>query len=120
MGDREEGPGAAALAGARAEQLPQRRLSQRRPAEARIYCLLPRGTLEPRAPGTPPSFPLLLQFTAGYSMVLNLLYTRSMEEARAFLDRSFSKYLGAGQGRVTQRLSVGPLARVVSDPEPAG
>lgn len=27
-------------------------------------------------------------------MVLNLLYTRSLEEARAFLDRSFSRYLG--------------------------
>jgi hypothetical protein len=53
-------------------------------------------------------------------MVLNLLYTRSMEEARAFLDRSFSKYLGAGQGRVTQRPSEGPLARVVGAPKPDG
>lgn len=38
-----------------------------------------------------------LQFTTGYSMVLNLLYTRTLEEARAFLDRSFAAYLG-GQG----------------------
>ena len=30
-------------------------------------------------------------------MVLNLLYTRTLEEARAFLDRSFAAYLG-GQG----------------------
>lgn len=30
-------------------------------------------------------------------MVLNLLFTRSLEEARAFLDRSFAAYLG-GQG----------------------
>lgn len=37
------------------------------------------------------------QFTTGYSMVLNLLYTRTLEEARAFLDRSFAAYLG-GQG----------------------
>ncbi|PSC72530.1 DEAD-box ATP-dependent RNA helicase chloroplastic isoform B [Micractinium conductrix] len=38
--------------------------------------------------------PLRSQFTTGYSMVLNLLYTRSLEEARAFLDRSFSRYMG--------------------------
>ncbi|KAL4443480.1 hypothetical protein ABPG75_011217 [Micractinium tetrahymenae] len=38
--------------------------------------------------------PLRSQFSTGYSMVLNLLYTRSLEEARAFLDRSFSRYLG--------------------------
>lgn len=34
------------------------------------------------------------QFAAGYSMVLNLLYTRTLEEARAFIDRSFSSYMG--------------------------
>ncbi|GAB4818573.1 hypothetical protein N2152v2_005619 [Parachlorella kessleri] len=33
------------------------------------------------------------QFSAGYGMVLNLLFTRGMAEARAFLDRSFSRYL---------------------------
>ena len=38
--------------------------------------------------------PLRSQFSTGYGMVLNLLYTRSLEEARAFLDRSFSRYLG--------------------------
>ena len=36
------------------------------------------------------------QFAAGYSMVLNLLYTRSLQEARAFIDRSFSTYMGEG------------------------
>lgn len=41
--------------------------------------------------------PMCLQFTTGYSMVLNLLYTRTLEEARSFLDRSFAAYLG-GQG----------------------
>ncbi|PRW05688.1 DEAD DEAH box helicase, partial [Chlorella sorokiniana] len=46
--------------------------------------------------------PLRSQFTTGYSMVLNLLYTRTLEEARAFLDRSFAAYLG-GQG-VQRRL----------------
>ncbi|KAI3428051.1 hypothetical protein D9Q98_006436 [Chlorella vulgaris] len=39
--------------------------------------------------------PLRSQFSTGYSMVLNLLYTRSLAEARAFLDRSFSRYLGS-------------------------
>ena len=38
--------------------------------------------------------PLRSQFSTGYGMVLNLLYTRSLEEARAFLDRSFSRFLG--------------------------
>jgi hypothetical protein len=28
-------------------------------------------------------------------MVLNLLYTRTLGEARAFLDRSFARYLGS-------------------------
>ena len=36
------------------------------------------------------------QFAAGYSMVLNLLYTRSVQEAREFIDRSFSTYMGEG------------------------
>ena len=34
------------------------------------------------------------QFSSGFSMVLNLLHTRSMEAARAFLQRSFDNYLG--------------------------
>ena len=38
------------------------------------------------------------QFTTGYGMVLNLLYTRSVPEAQAFLDKSFSRYMG-GLGR---------------------
>lgn len=33
------------------------------------------------------------QFAAGYGMVLNLLYTRSLQEAKAFIDRSFNSYL---------------------------
>lgn len=33
------------------------------------------------------------QFAAGYGMVLNLLYSRSLEEAKAFIDRSFNTYL---------------------------
>ena len=33
------------------------------------------------------------QFAAGYGMVLNLLYSRSLQEAKAFIDRSFNSYL---------------------------
>ena len=33
------------------------------------------------------------QFAAGYGMVLNLLYSRSLAEAKAFIDRSFNSYL---------------------------
>lgn len=39
--------------------------------------------------------PLTSHFTTGYSMVLNLLATRSLDEAKAFVQRSFSHYLGA-------------------------
>jgi superfamily II RNA helicase len=35
------------------------------------------------------------QFASGFGMVLNLLHTRSLEEARAFVQRSFNNYLGA-------------------------
>ena len=35
------------------------------------------------------------QFSSGFGMVLNLLHTRSMEAARAFVQRSFDNYLGA-------------------------
>ena len=35
------------------------------------------------------------QFSSGFGMVLNLLHTRSMDEARAFVQRSFNNYLGA-------------------------
>lgn len=34
------------------------------------------------------------QFASGFGMVLNLLHTRSLEEARAFVQRSFNNYLG--------------------------
>lgn len=54
-------------------------------------------------PPPPPPLPSL-QFSTGYSMVLNLLYTRSLEEARAFLDRSFSRYLGGMGAQVGSRL----------------
>lgn len=33
------------------------------------------------------------QFAAGYGMVLNLLHSRSLDEAKAFIDRSFNSYL---------------------------
>ena len=41
------------------------------------------------------------QFATSYGMALNLLFSRTMPQARAFLDRSFSRYLGgAGVVRV--------------------
>lgn len=33
------------------------------------------------------------QFAAGYGMVLNLLYSRSLQDAKAFIERSFNSYL---------------------------
>ena len=38
--------------------------------------------------------PLQSQFATGYNMAANLLRTRSLEEARAFIERSFGNYLG--------------------------
>ena len=38
---------------------------------------------------------LHLQFSTGYGMVLNLLATRTLAEARSFLDRSFARYMGS-------------------------
>lgn len=38
--------------------------------------------------------PLRSQFSTGYSMVLNLVATRTLQEARAFIERSFNNYLG--------------------------
>lgn len=35
------------------------------------------------------------QFSTSYGMVLNLLHSRSLAEAREFIQRSFSNYLGA-------------------------
>eukprot|EP00884_Botryococcus_braunii_P013752 jgi/Botrbrau1/22378/Bobra.0002s0055.1 len=43
--------------------------------------------------------PLASQFSTSYSMVTNLLSTRTLDEARAFISRSFNNYLG-GEGQV--------------------
>lgn len=49
--------------------------------------------------------PLRSQFTTNYGMALNLLWSRSMEEARNFLDRSYSKYLGGdGAQRIEKEI----------------
>jgi hypothetical protein len=37
---------------------------------------------------------LASQFCAGYGMALNLLHTRTMQQAREFVDASFASYLG--------------------------
>ncbi|CAG9467871.1 unnamed protein product [Pedinophyceae sp. YPF-701] len=38
--------------------------------------------------------PLQSRFAAGYGMVLNVLATRTLEEAKAFVERSFGAYMG--------------------------
>ena len=50
--------------------------------------------------------PLRSQFTTNYGMALNLLWTRTMEEAREFLDRSYARHLsGAGAARVQAEIA---------------
>ena len=39
--------------------------------------------------------PLRSRFGVGFGTALNLLATRSLDEARAFVQRSFANYLGA-------------------------
>jgi superfamily II RNA helicase len=41
--------------------------------------------------------PLVSQFTPSYGMVLNLLQTRALEEARALIERSFGQYIAMQQ-----------------------
>jgi hypothetical protein len=48
------------------------------------------------------------QFAAGYGMVLNLLYSRSLDEAKAFIDRSFNSYLSKVQHAQTYRCPLIP------------
>ncbi len=43
--------------------------------------------------------PLQSQFATGYNMAANLLRTRSLDEARAFIERSFGNYLGVSPAR---------------------
>jgi superfamily II RNA helicase len=50
--------------------------------------------------------PLRSQFTTNYGMALNLLWSRTMEEAKAFLDRSYARHLsGAGAARVNAEIA---------------
>lgn len=49
--------------------------------------------------------PLRSQFASNYGMVLNVLWSRTMDEAQDFLARSFSHYLGgAGAARVRKEI----------------
>ncbi|KAL6771020.1 CPLD46 [Auxenochlorella protothecoides x Auxenochlorella symbiontica] len=58
--------------------------------------------------------PLESQFSAGYSMALSLLATRSLPDARAFLHKSFLRYMGGAATR--QRLAeVAALERAAED-----
>ncbi len=50
--------------------------------------------------------PLRSQFTTNYGMALNLLWSRTMEEAKEFLDRSYARHLsGAGAARVNAEIA---------------
>jgi superfamily II RNA helicase len=46
--------------------------------------------------------PLISQFAPGYGMVLNLLQTHSLDEARALVERSFGQYLSSLRWRPQQ------------------
>ena len=46
--------------------------------------------------------PLVSQFTPSYGMVLNLLQTHSLDEARALIERSFGQYLSSLRWRPQQ------------------
>ncbi|KAL0037105.1 hypothetical protein WJX79_000589 [Trebouxia sp. C0005] len=54
------------------------------------------------------------QFAAGYGMVLNLLHSRSLDEAKAFIDRSFNSYL-TGEGREKRLADIEKCERGVQD-----
>ncbi|KAK9820466.1 hypothetical protein WJX72_010660 [[Myrmecia] bisecta] len=54
------------------------------------------------------------QFTAGYSMVLNLLYSRTLAEAKTFIERSFSNYLG-GEGHQRRLAEIADLEKRAAD-----
>ena len=41
--------------------------------------------------------PLVSQFTPSYGMVLNLLQTRTLEESRALIEKSFGQYIAMQQ-----------------------
>ena len=60
--------------------------------------------------------PLQSQFRSGYGMALNLLHSRSLDAARAFIQRSFNNYLGVVPFRPFSEPS--PLARNLAFPCP--
>lgn len=57
---------------------------------------------------------LASQFTAGYGMVLNVLATRTLDEARAFLERSFGSYL-SGKGLAARMREVEGLEQEAAE-----
>ncbi len=56
--------------------------------------------------------PLVSQFTPSYGMVLNLLQTRTLEEAKALIERSFGQYI-AMQQLAPQQQAIDDLAREI-------
>jgi len=58
--------------------------------------------------------PILSQFSAGYGMVLNVLASKSLGEARAFLGRSFGAFQ-AGQGLEAKRREIAEIEAEAQD-----
>jgi superfamily II RNA helicase len=55
------------------------------------------GAMEAAYLATMGADPLMSQFTPSYGMVLNLLQTRTLEEARALIEKSFGQYIAMQQ-----------------------
>lgn len=58
--------------------------------------------------------PLVSQFTPSYGMVLNLLQTRTLEETKALIERSFGQYI-AIQQLAPQQQAIADLERELAD-----
>ncbi|WP_404787911.1 DEAD/DEAH box helicase [Altericista sp. CCNU0014] len=58
--------------------------------------------------------PLVSQFTPSYGMVLNLLQTRTLEESRALIEKSFGQYI-AMQQLAPQQQAIADLEREIAE-----
>jgi superfamily II RNA helicase len=58
--------------------------------------------------------PLVSQFTPSYGMVLNLLQTRTLEESRALIEKSFGQYV-AMQQLVPQQQAIADLTQEIDE-----
>jgi superfamily II RNA helicase len=94
----------------------------RRGFDAVGHCVIVHGGGPAGGPGTAAALiargpeRLASQFRPGYSMVLNLLATRSLPDARAFVERSFGAYLG-GEGAARRAAQVAAAEALADDLE---